>query len=46
MWCERSCASVDDFMMCINMLVANVHELREELEDSRVVQKILRVILK
>jgi hypothetical protein len=35
--------SIDDFTMHINMLVASVRELGEELEDSRVVRKILRV---
>jgi hypothetical protein len=35
--------SIDDFTMRINMLVASVRELGEELEDSRVVRKILRV---
>jgi hypothetical protein len=38
--------SVDDFTMRINGLVASLRELSEEMEDSRVVTKILCVILK
>jgi hypothetical protein len=38
--------SIDDFTMCINGLVTCLHELGEEMEDSRVVRKILRVIPK
>jgi hypothetical protein len=38
--------SIDDLMMCINGLVACLRELGEEMEDRRVVRKILRVIPK
>jgi hypothetical protein len=37
---------VDDFVIHINGLVASLCELDEEVEDSRVVRKIMRVILK
>ncbi|KAL6905380.1 hypothetical protein ACP4OV_002981 [Aristida adscensionis] len=42
----RDGESVDDFVMRINGLVGNLRKLGEAIEDSRVVKKILRVLLK
>jgi hypothetical protein len=38
--------SMDEFVMRINGVVSNLRELGEKVEDSRVVQKILHVLLK
>jgi hypothetical protein len=42
----RNGESVNDFTMHINGLIASLRELGEEMEDSRVVRKILHVIPK
>jgi hypothetical protein len=38
--------SIDDFVMRMNRLITSLRELSEEMEDSRVVRKILHMIPK
>jgi hypothetical protein len=40
----RSGEKVDDFVLCLSNLVINLEELGEEMEEHRVVEKLLRSV--